>query len=93
MGELGAARFALEAAAELRVPVPVANTHAYGFVEHGTDLGSSKDVRGDPTSYFHRAGCGSSYGVGLKLGITRAEYIVDANAGKGHTFLTFGERF
>jgi hypothetical protein len=81
----------LQLAAELRVPVKT--THVYGFAEYGTDLGSSKDVRGNPTEFFRRAGKGASYGVGVKLGSIRAEYAQDCNAGKGAIFLRFGERF
>ncbi|KAF0918607.1 hypothetical protein E2562_025191 [Oryza meyeriana var. granulata] len=95
MGELGASRNLLEVATELSVPITVKNKHTqvYAFVEHGTDLGSSKDVKGNPTEFFRRAGHGSSYGVGVKLGATRAEYAVDHNAGRGAFFLRFGERF
>lgn len=91
MGELGACRNILELATELRVPV--FNTHTYCFVEYGTDLGSSKDVRGNPTEYFRRAGSGMSYGVGVKLGLIRAEYTQDCNTGSGALFVRFGERF
>ncbi|MCL7035521.1 hypothetical protein MKW94_027988 [Papaver nudicaule] len=91
MGELGACRNILEVAAELRVPVR--NTHVYAFVEHGNDLGSSKDLKGNPTEFYRRAGYGSSYGVGAKLGLVRAEYAVDHNSGTGAIFLRFGERF
>nr|DAD26480.1 TPA_asm: hypothetical protein HUJ06_027948 [Nelumbo nucifera] len=54
MGELGACRNILELAAELRIPVR--NTHVYAFAEHGNDLGSSKDVKGNPTEFYRRAG-------------------------------------
>ncbi|XP_051134327.1 protein TOC75-3, chloroplastic [Andrographis paniculata] len=91
MGELGAARNILELAAELRIPVR--NTHAYVFAEHGNDLGSSKDVKGNPTEVYRRMGQGSSYGVGVKLGLVRAEYAVDQNSGTGAIFFRFGERF
>ncbi|KAK6136993.1 hypothetical protein DH2020_029268 [Rehmannia glutinosa] len=91
MGELGAARNILELAAELRIPVR--NTHAYVFAEHGNDLGSSKDVKGNPTEVYRRMGHGSSYGVGVKLGLVRAEYAVDQNSGTGAIFFRFGERF
>lgn len=77
--------------AELRIPVK--NTHVYAFVEHGNDLGSSKDVRGNPTEFFRRVGHGSSYGIGAKLGSVRVEYAVDHNAGKGAVFFRFGERY
>ncbi|XP_039136090.1 protein TOC75-3, chloroplastic [Dioscorea cayenensis subsp. rotundata] len=91
MGELGACRNILELAAELRVPVK--NTHMYAFVEHGNDLGSSKNVKGNPTEFFRRVGHGSSYGAGVKLGLVRMEYAVDHNAGTGAVFFRFGERF
>ncbi|XP_072975026.1 protein TOC75-3, chloroplastic-like [Typha angustifolia] len=91
MGELGACRNILELAAELRVPVK--NTHVYAFAEHGNDLGSSKDVKGNPTEFFRRSGQGSAYGVGVKLGLVRAEYAIDHNAGTGAVFFRFGERF
>ncbi|CAN4098807.1 unnamed protein product [Withania somnifera] len=91
MGEIGAARNIVELAAELRVPVR--NTHVYAFAEHGNDLGTSKDVKGNPTEVYRRMGHGSSYGVGIKLGLVRAEYAVDHNSGTGALFFRFGERF
>ncbi|KAM5584578.1 protein TOC75-3, chloroplastic [Rosa sericea] len=91
MGEIGAARHILELAAELRIPVKGKN--AYAFVEHGNDLGSSKDVKGNPTEVYRRVGHGSSYGVGVKLGPVRVEYVVDHNSGTGSTFFRFGDRF
>ncbi|XP_004293175.1 PREDICTED: protein TOC75-3, chloroplastic-like isoform X2 [Fragaria vesca subsp. vesca] len=91
MGEIGAARQILELAAELRIPVKGKNV--YAFVEHGNDLGSSKDVKGNPTEVYRRVGHGSSYGVGVKLGQVRVEYAVDHNSGTGSTFIRFGERF
>ncbi|KAI4373445.1 hypothetical protein MLD38_011570 [Melastoma candidum] len=91
MGELGAARNILELAAELRIPLK--STQVYVFAEHGTDLGSSKLVKGNPTEVYRRMGHGSSYGFGCKLGLVRAEYAVDHNSGTGSVFLRFGERF
>ncbi|KAH7542412.1 hypothetical protein FEM48_Zijuj02G0070700 [Ziziphus jujuba var. spinosa] len=91
MGEIGAARNILELAAELRIPVR--GTHVYAFAEHGNDLGSSKDVKGNPTEVYRRMGHGSSYGAGIKLGLVRAEYAVDHNSGTGALFFRFGERF
>lgn len=75
-------------------PCPRDEEHArYAFAEHGTDLGSSKDVKGNPTEFFRRAGQGSSYGVGVRLGPLRAEYAVDHNAGTGSVFFRYGDRF
>jgi len=93
VGELGAARFIVELAAEVRAPIPLLKQQGYAFVEHGTDLGSSKALRGNPTQYFRRVGKGSSYGVGIKLGAVRAEWAVDCNQGKGALYARFGERF
>lgn len=93
LGELASARRIFEGAAELRVPLPKLNTHAYGFLEHGTDLGSSKDVVGNPTQFFRRAGSGSSVGVGLKLAAVRTECIWEGNTGKRSFWAHFGERF
>lgn len=81
----------MQLAAEVRIPVK--NTHVYAFVEHGNDLGSSKDVKGNPTEVYRRMGQGSSYGFGVKLGLVRAEYAVDHNSGTGAIFCRFGERF
>ncbi|XWS71662.1 hypothetical protein CRYUN_Cryun03dG0157600 [Craigia yunnanensis] len=65
--------------AEIRIPVR--NTHVYAFAEHGNDLGSSKEVKGNPTEVYRRMGHGSSYDVGVKLGLLRTEYAVDHNTG------------
>lgn len=69
------------------------NTQVYAFAEHGNDLGSSKDVKGNPTAVYRRMGHGSSYGLGVKLGQIRAEYAVDHNCGTGAWSLRFGERY
>ncbi|TKY67378.1 TOC75 protein [Spatholobus suberectus] len=91
MGEIGVARNILELAAELRVPIK--GKYVYVFAEHGTDLGSSENVKGNPTQVYRRMGHGSSYGVGIKLGMVRTEYAVDHNSGTGAVFCRFGERF
>lgn len=91
VGEVAACRQFVEVSGELRVPVM--GQHAYGFYEFGSDLGSSKDLRGNPTEYFRRAGSGVSLGGGVKLGPVRMEYAKDCNAGKGNFFLRFGERY
>lgn len=93
VGELASARKVFEGAVELRLPVPKLNTHAYAFLEHGTDLGSSKDVVGNPTAYFRKAGSGSSAGFGLKVAAIRTEYIWEGNSRKRAFWAHFGERF
>jgi hypothetical protein len=91
VGEVGAARRFLEGAVELRVPV-LGGT-VYGFAEGVSDLGSSSEVRGNPTQYYHRPGTGYSLGAGLKLGAVRAEYATESTTGRGTIFVRFGERF
>ncbi|ERN07740.1 hypothetical protein AMTR_s00012p00069830 [Amborella trichopoda] len=54
MGELGACHNILELAAELHVPKR--NTHVYAFVEHGNDLGSSKEIKGTQLSFSGEQG-------------------------------------
>ena len=93
VGELGVSRSFCEAAFELRLPVPILNTHAFLFWEKCSDLGSSKSVVGNPTEYYCRAGQGLSYGAGLKLGPVRVEWCQDENQSKGSSFIRFGERF
>lgn len=92
VGELAATRRKLELGAELRVPLPYLKSHGYAFYEQGSDLGSSKNVRGNPTEYFRRVGSGACYGAGAKLGTVRAEWCVDGNSGKGALHCRFGER-
>ena len=91
IGELAACRRFVEAAVEARVPV--LGKQAYAFYELGHDLGSSKEVAGNPTEYFRRVGQGSSIGAGLKFNALRAEAVRDNNKGKWHVLLSYGERF
>ncbi|PNW85183.1 hypothetical protein CHLRE_03g175200v5 [Chlamydomonas reinhardtii] len=95
-GEIGAARRFLELATEVRVPLKnygLPGT-AYGFVEYATDLGSGRELNGNPTEYYRKPGRGMSYGLGLKaLGACRFEYARDCNAGTGTFLVNFGERF
>lgn len=92
-GELGAVRTFLETAVEVRAPLPWSRSLGYCFWERGTGLGSAGTVDGNPTEYFGKAGSGTGYGAGIKAGAVRAEWAVDANAGKGAWFVRFGERF
>ena len=93
LGELASARRVLETAAEIRLPVPKTNAQAYAFAEFGTDLNSSKDVVGNPTAYFRKPGCGGAVGIGLKIFNARTELVQDANSGRRHVWVRFGERF
>ena len=83
----------MESALELRIPIPILNTHSFLFWEKCSDLGSSKSVIGNPTEYYCRAGQGSCHGFGLKMGPVCAEWCREDNQSKGTTFLRFGERF
>ena len=83
--------FFFRVSAEVRVPVK--SRYLYGFYEHGTDLGSSKFVKGNPTECYRKAGSGTTYGAGVKLGIVKLEYAVDCNNNKGAMVFRFGERF
>ena len=93
MGELASARRVLETGAELRLGVPNTSAQAFVFAEYGTDLGSSKDVVGNPTAYFRKPGCGGSIGVGIKAFNARTELVQDTNSGQRHLWVRFGERF
>jgi len=93
IGELASARTFAELAAEVRVQIPTTRHQAYGFFEHGTDLGSADSVKGNPTQFLKKAGSGSSYGVGVKFGAVRAEWAKDCNLGRGAWYMKFGERF
>lgn len=92
IGELAACRRFAELSAELRLPVGPQRA-LYLFGEWGSDLGSSGEVKGNPTEWLRKMGGGSSLGAGLKLGGMRAEAIRDNNAGKWHVNVTYGERF
>lgn len=92
VGELAACRRFAETAVELRVPV--LGRQLFAFYEHGTDLSSSKLVRGNPTEYYRRAGSGTSIGGGIKLGAVRVEYATEgASWDSGNLAVRFGERF
>ncbi|GFQ06862.1 protein toc75 chloroplastic [Phtheirospermum japonicum] len=88
VGETAASRRKLEVAAEIRVPVKNTNTNLCGFVEHRNDLGGSI---GSPEN--RTRGHGSSAGVGIQLGLLRAEYVLDDSSGKGSVLFHLGERF
>ena len=90
VGEIATCRSFLEAAAEVRVPVW--GKQLYAFAEHGTDLGSSKHVAGNPSAIYRREGRGSSYGAGVKVGIVRFEYTANST-GRADWYALFGERF
>ena len=59
----------------------------------GSDLGSSKNVTGNPSAFFSKPGKGSTVGVGTHWGPCRVEYLRDLNEHKNHFQLQYGERF
>lgn len=93
LAELGPARCYLESAIELRVPVPIANTHAYAFVDHARDLGAADEVVGNPREAYGKLGRGTGAGVGVRLGALRLELVRDGNTGRANGYVQFGERF
>lgn len=93
IGELGPARSWLEAAAELRVPVPLLRTHAYAFAEKAQALDSKGDLPGRPREFYNNPGAGATAGVGMRLGALRLEVARDCNKGATTWFINFGERF
>lgn len=52
--------------------------------------GPAGEVRGNPTLYYRRAGSGSSYGAGVRVGAVRCEAIRDNNSGNWHAYLAYG---
>ena len=92
-GELGPARHYVEAAAELRLPVPVLKKQVYLYGEHAQDLSAGAALAGNPKEFYNRPGSGTSLGAGMKLGALRAEVARDCNRGTATWFLHFGERF
>jgi len=93
MGEIGSARNLVETAIELRYPLPVTDGQIYSFAEHSDSFDSGKYLRGNPNSFFRLNGKGTSWGYGIRVGVTRLEYARDCNLGSGNWFVRFGERF
>ncbi|RZR76381.1 hypothetical protein BHM03_00001153 [Ensete ventricosum] len=52
------------------------SVRGYNMGELGACRNILEDVKGNPTEFFRRAGHGSSYGAGVKLGMVRAEYAI-----------------
>lgn len=93
IGELGTARRFTEVGAELRLPTPYFNQQMFLFYERASDLGSSKEVPGNPTAHFRKPGRGATTGAGLRIGPIRIEYVKDLNMGQGSVMVCIGERF
>lgn len=94
-GELGSARYFVQATAEYRFPL-FSFLRGVLFVDFGSDLGSGSSVPGDPAGVRGKPGTGFGTGVGVRvrspLGPIRIDYAIND---EGSTRLQFGvgERF
>ncbi len=94
-GDLGSGRSFVQATAEYRFPV-FSVIGGVLFVDVGTDLGTGKDVPGDPAGIRGKPGSGYGYGLGVRvqspLGPIRIDYGLN-DEGKGRFHFGIGERF
>ena len=94
-GDLGSGRSFVQATAEYRFPV-FSVIGGVLFFDAGTDLGTGKDVPGDPAGARGKPGSGYGYGLGVRvqspLGPIRVDYGLNAD-GKGRFHFGIGERF
>ena len=94
-GEVGSGRSFLEASAEYRFPI-ISFIGGALFVDAGTDLGTGKDVPGDPAGTRKKPGSGYGYGLGVRiqspLGPIRIDYGINDTGGTQIHF-GIGERF
>ena len=95
LGEIATSRQALELSAELRLPMPIVKKgqQMYVFIDHGNDLASGRDVKGNPNQFYNRPGSGTSYGIGAKISHARFEYARDCNNQNWLLLTAFGERY
>ena len=94
-GDVGSGRSYLQATAEYRFPVFSIISGAL-FVDAASDLGSGKNVPGDPAGVRGKPGSGFGYGVGVRvqspLGPIRIDFGINDRGGNNIRF-GFGERF
>jgi outer membrane protein insertion porin family len=94
-GEMGSGRSFLEASAEYRFPI-ISFIGGVLFLDAGTDLGTGKDVPGDPAGARRKPGSGYGYGLGVRiqspLGPIRIDYGINDSGGTQIHF-GIGERF
>ena len=94
-GEVGSGRSFLEASAEYRFPI-ISFIGGALFVDAGTDLGTGKDVPGNPAGVRRKPGSGYGYGLGVRiqspLGPIRIDYGINDTGGTQIHF-GIGERF
>ena len=94
-GDVGSGRSYLQATAEYRFPVFSIISGAL-FVDAASDLGSGKNVPGDPAGVRGKPGSGFGYGIGVRvqspLGPIRIDFGLNDRGGNNIRF-GFGERF
>ncbi|MEZ2320565.1 MAG: BamA/TamA family outer membrane protein [Microcoleus sp.] len=94
-GDMGAGRSFLEASVEYRFPI-ISFIGGALFIDAGTDLGTGKDVPGDPAGIRRKPGSGYGYGLGVRiqspLGPIRIDYGIN-DTGDNQIHFGIGERF
>jgi outer membrane protein insertion porin family len=94
-GDMGAGRSFLEASVEYRFPI-ISFIGGALFLDAGTDLGTGKDVPGDPAGIRKKPGSGYGYGLGVRiqspLGPIRIDYGIN-DSGDNQIHFGIGERF
>ncbi|MEG5137668.1 MULTISPECIES: BamA/TamA family outer membrane protein [unclassified Microcoleus] len=94
-GDMGAGRSFLEGSVEYRFPI-ISFIGGALFLDAGTDLGTGKDVPGDPAGVRRKPGSGYGYGVGVRiqspLGPIRIDYGIN-DSGDNQIHFGIGERF
>ena len=94
-GDMGAGRSFLEASVEYRFPI-ISFLGGALFLDAGTDLGTGKDVPGDPAGIRGKPGSGYGYGLGVRiqspLGPIRIDYGIN-DTGDNQIHFGIGERF
>ena len=94
-GDMGAGRSFLEGSVEYRFPI-ISFIGGALFLDAGTDLGTGKDVPGDPAGIRKKPGSGYGYGLGVRiqspLGPIRIDYGIN-DSGDNQIHFGIGERF
>ncbi len=94
-GDLGAGRSFLEGSVEYRFPI-ISFIGGALFLDAGTDVGTGKDVPGDPAGVRRKPGSGYGYGLGVRiqspLGPIRIDYGIN-DSGDNQIHFGIGERF
>lgn len=94
-GDMGAGRSFLEGSVEYRFPI-ISFIGGALFVDAGTDLGTGRNVPGNPAGVRKKPGSGYGYGLGVRiqspLGPIRIDYGINDSGGSQIHF-GIGERF